>query len=100
MSANNGSDANEFIYLFVCTLCSKTFFSSTQKPKFSNSSLIRNIWSILIFQGVCPTGMGRTEPWEQSWNMVEEPLFGGDKIKITNPLSIQRNLRLCITQEI
>ena len=30
----------------------------------------------------------------------EEPLFGGDKIKIINPLSIQRNLRLCITQEI
>ena len=43
MSANNGSDANEFIHLFVCTLCSKTFFSSTQKPKFSNSSLIRNM---------------------------------------------------------
>ena len=43
MSANNGSDANEFFYLFVCALCSKTFFSSTQKPKFSNSSLIRNM---------------------------------------------------------
>lgn len=49
MSMNHGSDANEFIYLFVCTLCSKSFFSSSQKPKFGNniSSLIRNMVNLV-----------------------------------------------------
>lgn len=71
-----------FIYLFL--LFAPRDFSPLLKNQNFQIPVWAGIWSTLTFQGFCPTGMGRTEPWEQSWNMVEEPLFEGAKFQIIN----------------